>query len=74
MRTLPVKELDLLGSRNSLHLMDDALELLARYQAECRSLITHRFPFEELGAAFKTLRDKPERVGKVAIDFEGASA
>jgi L-gulonate 5-dehydrogenase len=74
MRTLPVKELDLLGSRNSLHLMDDALELLARYQAECRGLITHRFPFEELGAAFKTLRDKPERVGKVAIDFEGASA
>ena len=74
MRTLPVKELDLLGSRNSLHLMDDALDLLARHQDECGSLITHRFAFEELDAAFKTLRDRPERVGKVAIDFQGAPA
>ena len=74
MRTLPVKELDLLGSRNSLHLMDGALDLLSRHQAECRALITHRFPFAELDAAFRTLRDRTERVGKIAIDLEEMSS
>ncbi len=77
MRALPVKEIDLLGSRNSRHLMDQALDLLARHQDECRSLITHRFAFEELDAAFRTLRGRTGgtgepgemRVGKIAIDL-----
>lgn len=80
MRSLPVKEIDLLGSRNSRHLMDEALDLLARHQGECRSLITHRFAFEELDAAFDTLRGRTHgtgehrdaRVGKVAIDMPEA--
>lgn len=74
MRSLPIKEIDLLGSRNSLH-MADALDLLDRHQDACRALITHRFGFDALDAAFRLLRDRttpggePARVGKVAIDF-----
>lgn len=79
MRALPVKEIDLLGSRNSLH-MADALDLLDRNQDACRALITHRFGFDELDAAFRLLRDRstPEgetaRVGKVAIDIPALSS
>jgi L-gulonate 5-dehydrogenase len=68
MRSLPIKEIDLLGSRNSLH-MEDALDLLARHQDACRSLITHRFGFDELDAAFRLLRDRSVKVGKIAIDL-----
>ncbi|WP_369045846.1 zinc-dependent alcohol dehydrogenase [Sinomonas sp. P10A9] len=72
MRSLPVKEIDLLGSRNSLH-MDEALDLLARNQEACRALITHRFGFDELDAAFRLLRDRTQRVGKIAIDISAPS-
>lgn len=69
MRTLPVKEVDLLGSRNSLHLVDDSLGLLSRYPDQARALITHRFGFTQLTEAFETMRSRTELVGKVAIDM-----
>ncbi|MDR6620425.1 alcohol dehydrogenase catalytic domain-containing protein [Sinomonas atrocyanea] len=72
MRSLPIKEIDLLGSRNSLHL-DDALALLDRNQDACRPLITHRFGFDELDGAFRLLRDRTQRVGKIAVDLPAAA-
>ncbi|MFC4428556.1 zinc-binding dehydrogenase [Citricoccus alkalitolerans] len=80
LRALPVKEIDLLGSRNSQNLIGEALELLDRHQDSIGALLTHRFAFTELDAAFTTLVDPTAGVGKIAIDFperpespEGAS-
>lgn len=73
MRTLPVKDIDLLGSRNSQDLIGEALLLLGGRLAEADMLITHRFPFDRLGEAFETMRSRTELVGKVAIDVPGVS-
>ncbi|REE03873.1 alcohol dehydrogenase catalytic domain-containing protein [Citricoccus nitrophenolicus] len=69
LRTLPVKEIDLLGSRNSQNLIGEALDLLDRHQDSIGALLTHRFAFTELDAAFTTLVDPTAGVGKIAIDF-----
>ncbi|TFD54611.1 2-deoxy-scyllo-inosamine dehydrogenase [Cryobacterium frigoriphilum] len=74
MRTVPVKEIDLIGSRNSLNLVDASLEILSRHPEQAAALVTHRFPFEDLGTAFETMRSRTELVGKVAIDMPGARA
>lgn len=73
MSVLPTKELDLLGSRNSLNLIDDSLELISRNVSAVASLITHRFPFDALESAFEKMRSRDEVIGKIAIDMPGAS-
>lgn len=72
LRALPVKELDLLGSRNSQNLIGQALDLLERHQQIIAPMITHRFGFYELDRAFAALADRDTEVGKVAIDFPTA--
>lgn len=72
MRTVPIKELDILGSRNSLNLIAESLELIDRHQGQARALITHRFEFADLTEAFETMRSRTEMVGKVAIDMPAA--
>lgn len=72
MRVIPIKELDILGSRNSMNLIGEALELINRHQDVARSLITHRFVFEDLTSAFETMRSQTEVVGKIAIDMPAA--
>ncbi|WAP60251.1 zinc-dependent alcohol dehydrogenase [Streptomyces sp. S465] len=74
MRTVPVKDIDLIGSRNSQELIGEAAELLSRHTRQAASLITHRFPFDQAGAAFETMRSRTELVGKVAIDMPGAAS
>ncbi|MFC4457907.1 alcohol dehydrogenase catalytic domain-containing protein [Pseudonocardia nematodicida] len=69
MRTLPVKDVDLLGSRNSRRRMGEALDLLAAHPEAASALVTHRVPLERLGEAFTLLRDAGGLVGKVAIDL-----
>lgn len=69
MRVVPIKEVDLIGSRNSMNLIGEALEMIDLHQSEARSLITHRFDFDDLATAFETMRSRTERVGKVAIDM-----
>ncbi|MFC0582810.1 alcohol dehydrogenase catalytic domain-containing protein [Micrococcoides hystricis] len=69
-RTLPVKELDLLGSRNSLLLQGDALGLIDRNQSKVSKLITHRFTLAELQKAFQTMADPDVFVGKIVIALE----
>ncbi|WP_313818208.1 zinc-binding dehydrogenase [Citricoccus sp.] len=69
LRTLAVKEIDLLGSRNSQNLIGEALDLLDRHQDSIGALLTHRFAFTDLDAAFATLVDPTAGVGKIAIDF-----
>lgn len=74
MRTLPVKDLDLLGSRNSQRRMGQALELLAAHPEAAAALLTHQFPLERITDAFALLRSREQLVGKVAIDLSPTSA
>ncbi|WP_235623979.1 alcohol dehydrogenase catalytic domain-containing protein [Mycolicibacterium goodii] len=66
-RTIAFKELDVLGSRNSVGLIPDGLGLIAQNPAAFRSLITHRFPFDETADALRTLRTDTAHVRKVLI-------
>lgn len=74
MNALPRKELDLLGSRNSQNLIPEALLVLDRHQDAARALVTHRFGFEDLDAAYLLMRSRSENVGKVVIDLPGPEA
>ena len=70
MRTLVTKEIDVLGSRNSMNLFPECIEMLDKHQDDLGELITHRFDFHDLDDAFATLVDPTAQVGKIAIDFE----
>lgn len=73
MRSIPAKEIDLIGSRNSTNLIGESLALLARHRDEASALITHRFPFDQLPHGFDTMRSSEEMVAKVAIDMPEAA-
>lgn len=73
MRKLVSKEIDLLGSRNSQNLFPECIELLDKHQNTLRALVTHRFDFHNLDEAFTTLTTPNAGVGKIAIDFPGAT-
>ena len=68
MRTLPTKDLDLLGSRNSQRRMGEALTLLDAHRDAAAALVTHHVPFERVAEAFPLLRSRDELVGKVAVE------
>lgn len=72
MKDIPFKELDIMGSRNSLNLIPDGLELLARHPEEAGALMTHRFGFSELQQAFELMRSRTEPVGKILIEMPAA--
>jgi len=73
-KELTFKELDILGSRNSLALIPQGLELLARHEKAARSLITHRFAVADVNAAYELMRDRTEYVGKVVVQLPAATA
>lgn len=72
MKDIPFKELDLLGSRNSLNLIPDGLALLARHPDQARALMTHRFGFADLQQAYELMRSRTEKVGKILIEMPAA--
>lgn len=69
MRTLPVKDIDLLGSRNSQRRMGEALDLLDAHLETAAALVTHRLPFDRVAEAFPLLRARDRLVGKVAVEL-----
>ena len=73
LREVPFKELEIRGSRNSLNLIPDALEIIARRQDLAARLVTHRFAFDALAEAFETMIDPEQPVGKIVIDLPAAS-
>jgi L-gulonate 5-dehydrogenase len=73
MNAVPFKEIDLLGSRNSLNLIPAGLELLARHRDQARALVTHRFALGDLQEAFELMRSRVEPVGKIVVDLPGAA-
>jgi L-gulonate 5-dehydrogenase len=74
MNAIPFKEIDLLGSRNSLNLIPAGLELLARHRDQARALMTHRFGFGDLQQAYELMRSRTEPVGKIVVDMPAAQA
>jgi L-gulonate 5-dehydrogenase len=64
--TLMRKEVDLLGSRNSLNAFPAVLHLLTRGVIDPSPLITHRFPLVETARALALL-DGPEEALKILI-------
>lgn len=71
---VPFKEVDILGSRNSLGLIPECLELISRHPDTVRRLLTHRFPISQLHDAFETMRDRTQQVGKILIDLPAVQA
>ena len=72
MRDVPFKELDIRGSRNSLNLIPEALAVLDRHHDLAHQLISHSFKLEQLDAAFHTMLDREQNVGKIIIDMPAA--
>src|SRR5699024_11272919 len=74
LRDIPLKDLDIRGSRDSLNLIAVALEMLAEHQDLAAELITHDFEFAQLPKAFETMGDRNAQVGKIVIDLPAANA
>ena len=74
MNAVPFKEIDVLGSRNSLNLIPAGLELLARHRDQARTLMTHRSGFGDLQQAFELMRSRTEPVGKIVVDMPASQS
>ncbi len=66
------KELSLLFSRRMKHTYPGAIRLVEKKEVELQSLVTHRFPLNELPAAFALNARYDEGVVKVIITGGGA--
>lgn len=76
-KDLTDKEIDLLASRNSRNLIPEGLSLLQRHPEAAHALLTHRFDFADLEAAFHAMADRSVPTGKIVIHmpaFEGTAA
>jgi threonine dehydrogenase-like Zn-dependent dehydrogenase len=62
------KEVDLLGSRNSVNAFPAVLRLLADGVIDTNALITHRFGLTEAGAALDVLDKGQERALKILLE------
>jgi L-gulonate 5-dehydrogenase len=66
--TLMRKEVDLLGSRNSVNAFPAVLRLLADGIVDSQTMITHRFSLAEAGAALDVLDSGQENALKIVIE------
>jgi len=65
------KEVDLTFSRNSLGQFPRVIGHITRGEMDPRALISHRFPFGEVGQALQLASEQRQEVGKVILEFEG---
>jgi threonine dehydrogenase-like Zn-dependent dehydrogenase len=65
--TLVRKELNVLGSRNSVGAYEASIDLVRRYRARCEALITQRFELADVQAALALGESRPELANKVMI-------
>jgi L-gulonate 5-dehydrogenase len=63
------KEMTLLGSRNSANIFPAVIEGVASGRLHPEKLITHRFPFADIGRAFAFAARNVGQIGKVVIEF-----
>jgi L-gulonate 5-dehydrogenase len=67
MKTLPYKELDLLGSRNSNHIFPTAIDFVRRNGALLEGLVSHRFTLAETQSALELAHAPGDDVRKIVI-------
>ncbi len=65
------KEVDVYFSRNSLDQFPQVIERVSRREIDPRPMISHRFPFSDVGQALQLAGECPQEVGKVILEFEG---
>lgn len=65
------KELDILGSRNSLGQFPKAIEMLAADPTLWQEMISHRFSFDQALEAFRLTQRNDVPYSKIVIDFPG---
>ena len=63
------KELDIMGSRNALHVFPSVIQMLEKREQPYESLISKVFPFAEARKAFEYWDLQPEKVTKLLIDL-----
>lgn len=66
------KELTILGSRNNASQFGAAVRFVLDHRASVATLITQRFPFEQVVRAFELADTQPEQVCKIVIELPGA--
>jgi len=66
------KELDIRNVRRSRFAVEPGLGLVAAGQADVRSLVTHRFPLEEVGRALELVHEYADGVVKAVINVSSA--
>ncbi|HWD01951.1 MAG TPA: alcohol dehydrogenase catalytic domain-containing protein [Amycolatopsis sp.] len=71
MSTLPYKELDLVGSRNSRALFPAAIGFVGRHHAVVEELVTHRFALAQAQEAFSLAHHGDPAVGKILLEVAG---
>jgi threonine dehydrogenase-like Zn-dependent dehydrogenase len=64
------KELNILGSRNALHVFPSVIQMLEKRDLPYESLITRVYPFAETPQAFELWDRHPEKVTKLLIDLK----
>ena len=63
------KELSIVGSRLQTHQFAGCIEAFAARKPDLTRLITHRFDFTEIQAAFDLIETRPLEVGKIVLHF-----
>ena len=66
------KELDILGSRNSLRTFPAVIKMMEGGQQPFRDLVTEVYPFTLTGAAFRDWDAAPGRFFKILIDLNAS--
>lgn len=64
------KELNIMGSRNALHVFPSVIKMLEKRELPFDSLITKVYPFEQTGKAFMDWDSDPGSVTKLMIDMK----
>jgi threonine dehydrogenase-like Zn-dependent dehydrogenase len=64
------KELDVLGSRNALHVFPAVIKMLEAHERPFSELVSRVYPFERTDAAFRDWADAPGKVTKILIDAQ----
>ncbi|MCF4007496.1 alcohol dehydrogenase catalytic domain-containing protein [Corynebacterium uropygiale] len=74
LRSLPTKEIEILGSRNCQGGLGEPLRFVARYRDLLRELITHEVGLPGVSAALQLMADRAVGVGKIAVDVRSSLA
>lgn len=68
------KELNVIGSRNSAGIFDEAVRLVARRMESLAQLVTHRFSFDQAPEAMRFVSENREIATKVLVTSGGEGA